>query len=340
VELWVLTVRDSQNQLRGIAPLARFSQHLGPLRLGRLAFAGDGWVYRAHRDVLAPDQDKQAVVAAVLSYLATVHACWDVFELEGLAEGTYLGTALAGMQGRLHTFEDDLVRPYVMLPTTWREYELERLSANTRQQLRAKRRKLEHDYPGQVVEARVETQADLRLAQDALIHLHRRRWHGKGRPSGFDSPAYLSFHREIWRLAADQGWLRFYWLKIGERVLAVWYAFRYGDVLYSHSTAFDTDFGAYRPGQVLLGAIVRDAIAEGVRTFDLGPGSQAYKFQWASGKQVDRHLVLSTTLRGDIWAYGQAFWRATKGWYRQRVAPRIPAQLVQALRLRRDSGPE
>ena len=48
-------------------------------------------------------------------------------------------------------------------------------------------------------------------------------------------------------------------------------------------TGFDERFARFSPGLVLRGAVLRAAIAEGLRSYDFLGGPDPYKARWASG---------------------------------------------------------
>jgi len=66
-----------------------------------------------------------------------------------------------------------------------------------------------------------------------------------------------------------------------DRVIAGMYDVVRGNTRYSVLLAFDPEYAAYSPGLVLGSHVVRDWICAGVtRTYNLGWGSDAYKYHW------------------------------------------------------------
>ena len=202
-ELWVLAACDETGHLAGIVPWTRMHHRYGPLGVDRLAFVGDHRSYRIHLDVLARPDEKEAIFAAVLAYLRERRRDWDVLDLEALAAGSGVQSAMAAASGRYHQVET-LACPYTVLPATWEAYERDRLSAEHRKWLKNRHNRLEKDYPGQVGYRRVRVPEELPAAMDSLAALHQKRWHGKGQGSSFDHASYAGFQREIAAAALAQ----------------------------------------------------------------------------------------------------------------------------------------
>jgi CelD/BcsL family acetyltransferase involved in cellulose biosynthesis len=67
-----------------------------------------------------------------------------------------------------------------------------------------------------------------------------------------------------------------------ERLIAVHFGIRSGSLLHSWFPAYDVDYAKLSPGLVLLSAIIEAAPARGIRTIDLGKGSEFYKDRFAN----------------------------------------------------------
>ena len=303
---WLLAAWDENGCLAGLAPWTLTHHQYGPLRVDRLAFMGSNYAYRTHQDIVARLDDKEAVFAAFLDYLKTQAQSWDVLDLEGLSQDSIVKPFLSHVPGRYGEKEPEIC-PYTSLPESWHAYEMQKLSANRRQQLRARLRHLERDHPGRVSLGRVRTPDELRGAMDALIELHRKRWHARGQTSSFDVESFVAFHRELAAVTLERDWLRLYWLKVDGEIIAVEYCFFYRGVLFDYQKAFDPAWDSYSPGQILFGHLIRETIAEGGHELDMARGTYEYKFSWTDQQRIDHHVALSTSLPGHIWLLGGNF---------------------------------
>lgn len=301
-ELWLLTARDATNgQLAGIAPLMLARRRFGPLRVRVLTFM----FYRPpiHQAIMAATAHRSAVESAMVDYLYAHSAAWDVLTLDGFLTDSKLIAELQHAGGRYYERQAPICHVAV-LPEDWDTYQMDHLSANRRQQLRRARRKLEEDYPGEVVFERLVDPVVVQSTLETLAELNRQRWHEEGIRSTFDDSRFVDFHREMVITALKRDWLRFYRLTVAGEIAALRYCFRYRDLLYDYQLTFNLDLGQYRPGEILLAQVLREAMQEGVREFDMLRGTYRYKRSWATETRYEKHLLVSTSLRGHAWLLG------------------------------------
>lgn len=133
-------------------------------------------------------------------------------------------------------------------------------------------------------------------AWDALVGLHRIRWTHLGHRDGvLGDPAVLAFHAAAVPQLAEAGLLRFYVLHIGGRLAAVYYTLTTPGRLLFYLSGFDEAFARASPGTLLMGAIIEQAMAEGVRELDFLRGGERYKYAWGA---IDRWNVARTLTPG------------------------------------------
>ena len=113
---------------------------------------------------------------------------------------------------------------------------------------------------------------------DALFRLHEARWEGQG---VLADPRVRAFHREAAPLLLENGALRLQVLRFGDRIVAAYYALLAGArrILF-YLGGYDTDFAQQSPGNLLLGAMIEDAIREGRAEVHFLRGGERYKFAW------------------------------------------------------------
>jgi len=138
----------------------------------------------------------------------------------------------------------------------------------------------------------VQTEAERRVALDALVALHTHRWDTRGGSEVFGSPALLAFHDEMSRLALQRGWLRLFVLRLDGRPAAVLYGYRYGRTFYFYQSGFDPALAKESVGLVTMGLTIRHAITEGAAEYDLLHGVEPYKFHWMPEVRELAHLEL------------------------------------------------
>lgn len=218
--------------------------------------------------VCAP-ADLDEASAAQRQVLAETSSGWDLFIGENLP--AYGWESRLGAQ-RVSTESSPVVQ---LPPGGWEEYLASR-SANFRQELRRKERRL----ADQGFRFRsVEREAELGPALDTLFRLHRLRWGSEASPwfAGFEA-----FHREFAAVALERGWLRLRLVENDDGAIAVNHCFRFGDAEWSYQIGRDPSGRTSSAGLILFAHSVREAIAEGAAAYKLGPGRQPYKLRLAT----------------------------------------------------------
>jgi CelD/BcsL family acetyltransferase involved in cellulose biosynthesis len=271
--------RDAAGRVAAIVPLviAR-GRHVRKAR-----FLG----FRAANEVgpICAPEDAELGAEALRNALAATRRDWDVFvgeHLPGAGWGPKLGATVMGSKGS----------PIVRGPwTTWDEYLASR-THNLRSELRRKERRLEEQG---MTHGTAHTREQLEPALDALFELHRGRWGSRASPffSGLEP-----FHRAFACAAFERGWVRLRVLRLDERPVAANYSLRFGDAEWSYQLGRDLRLEHASVGLIGTAIAVREAFAEGVTAFRLGPGEQPYKFRLANEGATLETVGIAHGLRG------------------------------------------
>jgi CelD/BcsL family acetyltransferase involved in cellulose biosynthesis len=234
--------------------------------------------------VCAP-ADLDDAAAALRRVLAETSPGWDLFVGESLpGDGWASRLAAQRVSGE--------PSPVIALPPGgWEEYLASR-SANFRQELRRKERRLaEQGFRFRTV----QQEAELEPALDTLFRLHRLRWGSEASPwfAGFEA-----FHREFAAVALERGWLRLRLVEGDDGAIAVNHCFRFGDAEWGYQIGRDPSDRTSSAGLILFAHSVREAIGEGAASFRLGPGRQFYKQRLATEDPGLETVAVVRSLRG------------------------------------------
>jgi CelD/BcsL family acetyltransferase involved in cellulose biosynthesis len=252
----------------------------GARRLRRLRFLGFG-AGSELGPISAPADRAHAAAALVEAFRATRDE-WDVFLGDHLP-GKGWGDLLGGRSSRREA-------PTVQGPwASWEHYVASR-SANLRQELRRKERRLADRGLRYLTVAGPD---ELDGALDRLFELHRARWSTE--PSRFAEQEEL--HRSFASIAFARGWLRLRLLELEDRPVAAYYGFRFGDVEWFYQLGRDPA-ATGSVGLLLLARALRESIEEGAAEFKLGPGAQSYKTRFATGDPGLETVTLASGPRG------------------------------------------
>jgi CelD/BcsL family acetyltransferase involved in cellulose biosynthesis len=257
--LRVVVVRRAGEPV-GLLPLYQWRRR--PLRILRFLGHGPG-------DELGPvghPDDGVLLARALRRSLHRLDA--DLLLAEQLPRGQDWGALLGGR--RLAGESSPVVR---FGPGGWGAY-LGARSANFREQVRRRARKLarEHKVGFRLSDGSRDLDRDL----DTLFRLHAARW--------ADTTNFLAdaaFHRAFLPVAAEQGWLRLWFLEVDGEAVAALCCFRFAGTESYYQAGRDPAWSAYRVGFVLLAHAIRQAADDGIAEYRLLRGGEDYKLRFA-----------------------------------------------------------
>lgn len=239
-------------------------------RGGRWYFAGRP--VSSYRGPLCRPEDEPAFWRGLAAWVGSAPKDCALVSAEGLGAGA--AAELPAGRRRPTIFR------VLELPDSFETYIAER-SRSTRQTFRQQLRAFER-AGGEVVEA-----ADVPESLRTFLRLHGERAGSKGeRHAGVDErlTALLA------SLPGRSTRLRMWELRLEGRTLAVGIHLERGDTVYFYNTGMDASAARMSPGIVLELGVIRDAIEQGLRRFELGPGDFSYKSR-LGGEREQRFLV-------------------------------------------------
>jgi CelD/BcsL family acetyltransferase involved in cellulose biosynthesis len=161
--------------------------------------------------------------------------------------------------------------PRITLAGDYEAY-VQSLGKKERHELRRKLRRFE-SAPG--ASFHWATDAERAAVLDRFFALHRL---SKGEKAAFMTDRAEAFFRDIADALAPLGRLRLGVVRAYEEDAAVLFAFAYGDTLALYNAAYDPALGSLSLGIASHAFAVRDAIAQGFKTYDLLRGDEPYKY--------------------------------------------------------------
>ena len=216
-------------------------------------------------------------------------ADWRRADLAGLpARSPWLSALRVGAEdaGLVAEIVEDGVAPFVRLPSSYDEY-LDRLPGKLRHEIRRKDRRLRASFPDvRLVDAMPATVAgDL----DRFVDMHRSSGGVKGR---FMVPGMELFFRRLGDALLPGGRFRVAFLEAGGTKIAGAVGFRDRDRFLLYNSAFDHEYRQVSPGVVLVSELIRSAIGEGCRVFDMLKGDLPYKYRFGARRRRMMRLRL------------------------------------------------
>lgn len=331
-DLWLLTARDSQNSLIGVATLLRHT--VSPIRGAKwrqISFVA-AQVDCDHLDfVCAPGKEAQ-VAEAFIARLYAERRQWDRLCLASLPEGSPTLEALQAYADPEQAQPDREICPFIALPATWDIYYNEVLGQRKRKNYRRDQRRYAEAFGTNWSWARVQTADELPAFFDDLVRLHQAKWEALDAQGAFGTPRLAAFHRAAAERFLELGWLRLHRLIINGTVAAADYGYVYLGRYYAFAAGWDVQFAEYSPGDMLTGITIQEAIAEGLTIFDLHRGDQPYKYQWGAQNAYDHTVACLMSERArreqQLLNTARSLWQGVK-----RIVPKdLRRQLVRLIK--------
>jgi CelD/BcsL family acetyltransferase involved in cellulose biosynthesis len=121
-----------------------------------------------------------------------------------------------------------------------------------------------------------------RLAEllDEGFRIEAAGWKGSAGTAILSRPDTRSFYESIASVAADRGWLRLAFLRVGGRAAAFDFCFETDAVHYFMKTGFDPELRADAPGLILRFDMIRRSFDLGHRSYELLGGAEPWKLDW------------------------------------------------------------
>ncbi|HEY6141726.1 MAG TPA: GNAT family N-acetyltransferase [Thermoanaerobaculia bacterium] len=157
------------------------------------------------------------------------------------------------------------------------------ISTHFRKKIRYYRRALGRIAPVTTESASAETLDEL---LDALYVLHAARWQRRGLPGVLDDDVVQCFHREAARDLLNEGALRMHAIRLGERIVAVFYGFTHAGTVYYYLSGYDPELERLSIGTLIVAHAIEEAVREGATTFDFLRGAEEYKYAWGATDRV------------------------------------------------------
>jgi len=286
-KLRVLTARDDNGQLLGIAPLViGRGTTLSRSYLRRLTFMGiHGDAAAEFLDFIIEEGREEEVAAALYRTIAVdLRKEWDILELKQVPAKSPVLTKLLTIlpqHGAVATRLEAVPSPFLPLPDTWEDL-LSSKSKNFKKQFKNQWNRLHKRH--EVVILRAGEDLCINEAFDILIRLNHHRWGDEGQ--AFQSKRFVEFYRKLATEFAEKDWLYFYLMRVDGYYVAARFDFVYGDKLWNFQGGWSHDHKDLSLGRLFIGMSMQWCIAKGLKEYDFLAGDADYKRSWSSDSRT------------------------------------------------------
>lgn len=274
-DLLLMTVRTDDGQLVGLAPLYGSTDEAGQ-RL--LTFVGCVDV-SDYLDILADASHVETVYEALLTCLADPGVAWDKLYFCSLPHQSPSHVKLAEIarqKGWPVSVTQQDVCPVITLPDSWDGY-LAGIDKKQRHEIRRKIRRLERE--AEVNWYAIESTDMLDQAMQDFIDLHQKSTPDK---EDFWSDKLTNFFIAFAHVAAEENWLKLYFLEMDGVRQAAMLCFDYQNEFLLYNSGYNPDFYKLSVGNVLTSYTIQQAIELGRTRYDFLRGDETYKFRFGA----------------------------------------------------------
>jgi CelD/BcsL family acetyltransferase involved in cellulose biosynthesis len=279
--LWVITCRDEQGKLLGIAPwfIEDHPRKDDPQQTERMVRSIGCVDVTDYLDVIVDQNHSDIVFECLADYVNQHREDFDVIDLCNIPEKSPTRekfiAALEAHNFKI-TVQQQEVCPIIDLPNDFDIY-LDSLDKKQRHELRRKLRRAE-GAPENVDWYIVGDSHNLDAELDCFLHLMAAS--GVEKAEFLKDSRNLAFFRSMVHAVYEQGWLQLSFLTIGGTPAATYMNFDYDkQILVYNSGLAPSEYGHLSPGIVLLCHNIRHAIETGHTVFDFLRGNESYKYR-------------------------------------------------------------
>ena len=133
----------------------------------------------------------------------------------------------------------------------------------------------------------------------ALVEQKSHRWKEGGAIDAFALPGYREFFAQLAAGPLQGVDSVMSALLLDDRIIATHWGMRRGDRYYWLMPTYDQEWARFSPGRLLMEAVLRRCIDDGLKVFDLTAGDEAYKKQWVDEKTKLYTLTQSFSTLGN-----------------------------------------
>ena len=323
VEPMIVVARDEAGKVSALLPLGAFS--LGPLRLAAFLGGKDAnFAMGLFRPGVAWPPEEIAALLAAAARVAAPRVDAFLF-VNQPRDWQGAPNPLAGAPGQpspSFAYKSALPRDFAV----WRDAHA---SKEAQKKLRKKVKRLE--AMGPLAHRRAVDAADVERILSAFDAQRRARMRAMGIADPYESAEAQAFLKRLALngLAEGAPRLELHALIVGDRIAATFGALSAGDRLSGLFISYDADPEIARssPGELMVQAVVREAIARGLTTFDLGVGEARYKDDACETVEELFDSAVAVTALGRVAAF--AFMAKQRAKRRIKRSPRLLALLTR-----------
>lgn len=261
-------LQESRHRRAGVVPVRRLSLH-------ETGDTAQDSLYIEYNGLLRDRAASDSVIAACLQALMTHREAWDEICLSAIGPDTRAAAEASGWTVRPRAVNRCYAVNLQALRDAGASY-IDRLAANTRQQLRRTQRLYAARGTPQIVAA--QSLAEAKAFLGALKILHQESWRRRDRPGAFAVPFFERFHAALLDRIWPQGGAELLKIAAGPHVLGYLYNFRHRGTVHNYQSGFvHEEDNKLKPGLLSHALCIESHLAGTAARYDFMAGAARYK---------------------------------------------------------------
>jgi CelD/BcsL family acetyltransferase involved in cellulose biosynthesis len=297
--IFIHVLRNEKGECVAIVPLIRTRRGVGPFRITSLDLLGaDPAITEIRSPLIEPGYEASAAWTVQRKLMKQGGYNW--IQWHGIA-GPFWQTLAAGAELQQ---QEPLVDYILDLPSTWEAFRAS-LKRNVRESIRHCYNSLRRDgHEFQLIVATREDEVQTALERFFALHTERANLAGTVKhPDHFQIDVSRRFLRDVTQRLSQRGMVRLFELRIGATVVASRIGFVVGDSLYLYYSGYDPRWSKYSVMTTTVVEAIKYAIAEGLATVNLTPGTDVSKTRWSPRELEFPQAVQVYPSRLSRWAW-------------------------------------
>lgn len=298
--LYIVTIRENK-KLIGIAPFVKHENKV--LHLTILEFLGSYYVCSDFLDLVVNKENPEGIINELFLYLSK-EDFWDIIKLKDMNVESKNFSIIFEKSGNFNIeYKEELGAkcPYIILPSTMDEFFLQ-LSRNTRYKLKKSDKLLKKFFNYKIVLVKDKNSLDQILHY--MFNINFTRWNKDYSKGSFFNENVRNFTKNITKRFLENGTLFFAYLEINNKLIAYCYDFAFMGTIYGYSTTYDINFEGlqYSPGRVLKTNLIKEAIENKYKEYNLLRGEERYKYTLTDKyRQLASIILFKKSIRSFIY---------------------------------------
>lgn len=273
-----------RNELTGIMPLFLENRRKSVYTFPRkLCFCGSTRLFPDHLDIICAMDDATACLDAAFGYLNRDFRSWDILHLPFIAEDSNLFSWLDANRDHFRwRVRNRTFAPYFKIAGTFDDY-LASFKSRHRYSILNRRRKLFENNAASYIKC---SDNDMTECLATVFDLHARRAVKKQINSSFSGDEIFRFHVDLLGIMRHKNWVWIRFLKSGDKTIAAFYGFVFGNRVFYYQTGQDPEWHSYGPGSVIIHDAIQEAFNANFEEFNFLQGEEEYKYKWTKTQRV------------------------------------------------------